>query len=532
MASYLSNITLGNLPQQLLQHIQSSSASELLQYALVVGGASVFSCVFVYIPVRFIYRVYFHPLAGVPGPRFQLISTYFSEIYWTSRENKGNFLFRLEDWHRKYGPIVRTAPNIIHFNDIDTYNQVFKVATKFPKSATLYTNPSTQGSLLNIVDFHDAHLRRSALQPYFSKQSVRKLENLINSKVSKFLDRLGSMNTINISRGFRCLACDVITTYSYEKCFEALEDAEFAPDWLLAFESMLDAPRIAVIFPPIIMFFTWLFEKLDRGTIRRISPSISAVLDFSDQCRTAVMRQKTRWDAGETDMVTIFAQLFQDDPKKGRKASTDNELAADALLTISAGMDTTGHTLTLATYHLVKNPDIQGRLLSELKTVMKHPKDDVSEETLEKLPFLQACLKESLRFAHGVPGPLPRDVPANGATIMGHYLPPGTITTTSHYFYHTNPNIFPEPLKFHPERWLAEDTRELERYFMPFSRGARVCIGLNLAWGELSLALARLIRRYEISFSDEFKDENMKWKAMFVPITKGPLLVIVKEREG
>ncbi|KAF3184244.1 hypothetical protein TWF225_008308 [Orbilia oligospora] len=530
MASYFPNITLGNLPQQLLRHIQSLSTGDLLQYALIAGGASVFSCVFVYIPVRFIYRVYFHPLAGIPGPKFQLISLYFSRIYWTTNENKGTFLFRLQGWHEKYGPIVRTAPNMVHFNDIDTYNQIFKVGTKYPKSATLYTNPTTQGSLLNITDFHEAHLRRSALQPYFSKQSVRRLEGLINSKVSKFLDRLDGMDTINISRGFRCLACDVITTYSYEKCFEALEDPAFAPDWLLAFESLLDIPPFAEIFPPLMIFLTWLFEKLDRATIRKISPSVSAVLDFTDQCGIAVRRQKSRWDAGEKDMVTIFAQLFQDDPKKGRKASTDSELGADALLTVSAGMDTLGHTLTQATYHLVKNPDIQSKLLSELKTVMKNPKDNVSEETLEHLPFLQACLKESLRFAHGVPGPLPRDVPASGATIMGHYLPPGTITSTSQYFYHTNPDIFPEPLKFNPERWLVEDTREQERYFMPFSRGARVCIGLNLAWGELSLTLARLIRRYEVNFSDEFKEENMRWKALFVPVTKGPLLVNVKER--
>ncbi|KAK6524656.1 hypothetical protein TWF281_011558 [Arthrobotrys megalospora] len=420
---------------------------------------------------------------------------------------------------------------MIHFNDIDTYNQIFKVGTKFPKSAALYTEPTTQGSVLNIVDFHQAHLRRGALQPYFSKQSVRKLEGLINSKISKFLNRLDDMDTINISRGFRCLACDVITTYSYEQCFEALEDVEFCPDWLRAFESLLDSPAVAEIFPSIIIFFTWLFEKLPRTTIRKISPSISSVLDFTDQCCTAVMRQKARWDAGETDMVTIFKQLFQDDLKKGRKASTDYELAADALLTVSAGMDTTGHALTLATYYLIKNPSIQRKLLDELKTVMKTPTADVSDETLEQLPFLQACLKESLRFSHGAPGPLPRDVPADGAIIMGHYLPAGTTTATSQYFYHTNPKVFPEPLKFNPERWLAEDTKELERYFVPFSRGARVCIGLNLAWAELSLTLARLIRRYEISFADGFKDENMEWKAMFVPITKGPLLVTVKERD-
>ncbi|KAK6540727.1 hypothetical protein TWF694_008119 [Orbilia ellipsospora] len=513
-------------------NIQDLSALEILKYAALGWLGYNAAYLVLYVPLRFVYRAYIHPLSKVPGPKFTLISVHFTRMYFALSGKQGYYPFEVEKWHKKYGPIVRTSPDIVHINDIEVYNQIFKVATKYPKSGTLYQHPSTRHSLLDITDFHEAHLRRNALQPYFSKQAVRKLESLIQSKVSKLLNRFPEMEVIDLSRAFRCLACDVITTYSYEQCFEALEHPTFRPDWLQAFEAMMQSTVVFDLFPAPFKFFGWLFENfLSREQVRKISSNMAAILDFQDTCRQAAFRQKARWDAGDTEMVTIFKQLFQDDPKKGRPAATKAELGADALLTVSAGMDTTGHTLTLATFYLVKNPDIQKRLLDELKTVMKNPTDEVTNDALEHLPYLQACLKESLRFSHGVPGPLPRDVPTNGANILGYYLPPGTITSNSHYIYHTNPAIFPDPLKFNPDRWLAQDTREQEKYWMPFSRGARICIGMNLAWAELELTLARLIRRYDISFADGFREENLRWRALFVPVTDGQLTVTMKERE-
>ncbi|EPS37549.1 hypothetical protein H072_8765 [Dactylellina haptotyla CBS 200.50] len=514
-------------------HILTLSPVELIKYAALCGSAYTLGYTFIYLPVRFLYRVYFHPLRKVPGPKMPLFSIDINKLYTTYWRGKrrGDYLDDITELHRTYGPIVRTGPTFVHIADIETYNQIFKVATKFPKSVQFYNHPSTKDSLLDVIDFHEAHLRRNALQPYFSKQSVRKLEGLIQSKVTLLLDRIHTMNRIDISRGFRCLACDVITTYSYEKSFDALEEPNFAPEWLRAFESLIESTKIQEAFPTLFAFIGWFFMNfLSRDTVRKISPPMAHVLDFQDHCHDAVMVQKRKWDNGETDMVTIFAQLFQDDPKKGRKAATEAQLASDALLTVSAGMDTTGHTLTLATFHLVKNPDIQKRLLDELKAVMKTPRSDIKEEVLEQLPFLQAVIKESLRFGHGIPGPLPRDVPSTGANLLGYDLPPGTCVMNSHYMYHTNPTVYPEPFKFNPERWLAEDTKEQEKYFMPFSRGARICVGMNLAWAELELTVARLFRRYEISFDKDFKDENMNWRALFVPVTDGPLLINVKER--
>ncbi|KAK6340542.1 hypothetical protein TWF696_008869 [Orbilia brochopaga] len=516
-------------------HILSLPPLTILGYAVAGAAASAAGFVFVYIPLRFLYRITLHPLAKVPGPKWMLVSGYASQVYWEATgDRQGTSLFAVQEWHKKYGPIVRTAVDVVHIDDIETYNQIFKVGTKFPKTARFYNHPSTRGSLLDIIDFHEVHLRRSALQPYFSKQAVRKLQGLIQGKVSRFLDRLVDAahdgTPVNLTRGFRCLACDIITSYSYEQCFDAIDDPSFSPEWLLAFESLVRTQSIQTVFPWFFSVLGYALQFLPRESARVISPAVAHMVDFLDVCRAAVLKQKQRWMVGEREIVTIFEQLFQDDPKKGRKKATDDELAAEAMLTVSAGMDTTGHALTLAAYHIMKNQDVQARLLAELKTVMPTPTSPVEEETLDHLPFLQAVIKETLRFSHGVPGPLPRDVPPSGATLLGYYLPPGTATLNSNYIYHTNETAFPDPHRWHPARWLAADTREMERYWMPFSRGARVCIGMNLAMAELTITIARMVRQLEFAPAPGFKDEDMRWISQFVAVQKGFLKVTVRER--
>ncbi|KAF3316164.1 hypothetical protein TWF173_002494 [Orbilia oligospora] len=523
--------TMSNI-QPLLDEFLSLPPSNKLLYGSI---AFLFSYIFFYIPIRFIYRLCFDPLSKIPGPKYVLLSENWNKFSWLVFPwKKGREAVTLKKWHDKYGPIVRTGPRHVSFNDIEVYNQIYKVNTKFSKSSDFYNHPSANESVVETVDIKEAHARRAAFAPYFSKTAVHKLEDLMQSKVTFFLTRIQELGTnINISRGFRCLTVDIITTYSYEESFNALSDPTFSPGWLLGFESLLDTTAIQNFAPGTVATIEYVLGNfIPRSYVSKISPMVGDVLKFTDTCSSAVLKQKFRYLSGERDMVTIFAQLFEDDEKRGRKALTDKQLIHDAISTVAAGMDTTGHALTYAIYYLVKHPEVQKRLLEELKGVIGSPRADVKEEVLGNLPFLQACIKESLRFSHGVPGPLPRDTPAGGATFLGHHLPAGTVVLNSAYTYHTNPAVFPDPFKWDPSRWLVEDTKEMQRYFMPFSRGSRICIGMNLAEAELSLALGRFVRRFEFGFMEGFQDSDMEWTSVLVPMTKGMLMIWAKEREA
>jgi cytochrome P450 len=65
---------------------------------------------------------------------------------------------------------------------------------------------------------------------------------------------------------------------------------------------------------------------------------------------------------------------------------------------------------------------------------------------------------------------------------------------------HQNASIFPEPAKFVPERWL--ESPELDNWLVAFSRGPRMCLGINLAWAELRLGLAHVFRKFDMTVAD------------------------------
>lgn len=80
--------------------------------------------------------------------------------------------------------------------------------------------------------------------------------------------------------------------------------------------------------------------------------------------------------------------------------------------------------------------------------------------------------------------------------VDGHVIPPGTEVATNAYSFMRNPDYYPEPLAFRPERWLEEEEERravMRRAFIPFSLGARSCGGQAMAYLELSLALARTL---------------------------------------
>lgn len=125
---------------------------------------------------------------------------------------------------------------------------------------------------------------------------------------------------------------------------------------------------------------------------------------------------------------------------------------------------------------------------------------------LEALPFLTAIVKEGIRLSWGTSSRLPR---LNRTPIQyGTYtIPPGTSVGMNTNDVLMDPEIFIEPEKFNPNRWLEGDgkSKALDRYFVAFARGPRSCPGLWLAYSEIYGALAAVFSRFDLELfgSDE-----------------------------
>jgi cytochrome P450 len=185
---------------------------------------------------------------------------------------------------------------------------------------------------------------------------------------------------------------------------------------------------------------------------------------------------------------------------------TIERLADEGQTVVGAGQVTTAHYLKMTSFHLIANPDILAKLKAELAEAMPNPDVLAPQSQLEQLPYLRAVVLEGFRKSYGVTHRLQRISPDAPLHFQDWVIPPGTPVGMTSIFLHDNPEKFPDPYAFKPERWLESEDR-LERYLVNFSKGTRQCLGINLAYAEIYLTLAAVFRRFEFELFDTTRED-------------------------
>lgn len=131
------------------------------------------------------------------------------------------------------------------------------------------------------------------------------------------------------------------------------------------------------------------------------------------------------------------------------------------------------------------------------------------------MPYLRACLDESMRLSPPVATDLMRTTPPEGATIDGEQIPGNTNVSIAAYTAHRDTSIFDDPESFSPNRWLAKGSDELKERlasFIPFSAGTRGCIGRNVTNLMQGTAISTLVYHYDFALTDPCWDmEFEEW---------------------
>jgi cytochrome P450 len=173
--------------------------------------------------------------------------------------------------------------------------------------------------------------------------------------------------------------------------------------------------------------------------------------------------------------------------------------------------DTTSTTLAALFFYLSRYPDARSRVTNEIRSRFSTVEDVVMGPALNTCSYLRACVNEALRLCPPVPGPLLREVPSPGAVIDGLPIPGGGYEVgTCTYSIHRNPEYFPDPHTYMPERWLASNRKEtgmkaIDRAhsaFAPFSVGSRSCIGKKLAMTEMMIIVATMLVKFDFEVAD------------------------------
>ncbi|ODM89645.1 Cytochrome P450 4V2 [Orchesella cincta] len=195
-----------------------------------------------------------------------------------------------------------------------------------------------------------------------------------------------------------------------------------------------------------------------------------------------------------------------------KKELTKEDVLHELNLFIVAGYDTTGTTSAWALHLLASHPECQEKALKELKEIFGTRKGSdlqISLEDIKRMKYLDGCIKEALRLYPVLPWLLRRtdeEIRLNDGTV----LPEGLDVPINTFLIQRDPNFFPEPDLFWPERHFPGSTSNTKA-MLPFGAGPRICPGMLFGMHELKILLAHLL----LAYSWESLDNPKKMKCVF-----------------
>lgn len=503
---------------------------------ILVSALSLLCILAVY---RLLHPIFISPLRKIPPAHWSAPISRFWILYTRRRRNENTTILAL---HQQLGPLVRLGPNEISVNCVDggirtIYGGGFEKGDWY----AVFNNYGANNIFSSLS--HGAHsARKRMLSNVYAKSTIQSSEAFHDITevllCHRMLPRLygSSGKAVEAYELFSGVAMDAITGYCFglSQSSNFIEDSEHCKRWVVDYKA-----RQAFIFwgqemPGLTAFAEawglrhWLVPQWVDVANENIA---SWVLGLCDEAEKA---HEDRDCVEARDRATVFNQL-RGMIKKVKGHKTDSPLAADERLEIAselldqvlAGFDTTGITMTYLAWQLSKpeNTEVQQALRKELREnqAMYHPVPDNDArgggggrspdfKTLDSLPILHAVVMESLRLHAAIPGCQPRVTPEGaelgppGSSVRG--LPANVRVNSYAYTLHLNEDVFPQPWKWDPRRWLDERGEvdgggEKARWFWAFGSGGRMCIGSHLAMIDMKSIVAAIWGNFETMIVDD-----------------------------
>lgn len=489
-------------------------------FTLVIGGLVAYGIGVIS------YRLWFHPLSKVPGPKLLAVT----ELPYLYQEHvQGAWARHVAGLHRQYGPIVRIAPNRLALDGSIAWPQVYahrKGKAEFSKIKGFFF-PGDEASMIQ-SNSDDHRRQRRQLAHAFSEAAMYEQEPIIAQHISKLIQKLDLFakkgESVDITRWLSFITFDIIGDLTFTDSFHCLDDSKYHSWVLTIFPSMRgQALRRFMNALPLLRPLFSLFISTRE-------------IENSDEHRKlGIAKAETRMAQGELpnkrwDFMTYMMRANQD----GEKGMHEHEIHANLSLLITAGSETTATALSGFFYYLGRNPKVYNVLADEIRGAFKS-EDDVSIRTTAPLQYLDAVIEETLRVYPPAGETPPRVSP--GDVVGGYYVPKGTQVSTCQWATFRNPNNFIDPNSFCPERWLPASHPRYERRFdgdnrdafRPFSHGPRDCIGKNLAYAEMRVIIARVLYHFDFVLDGSY-DKWQDSQAIYLVWGKGPLIVRLTPR--
>lgn len=423
-----------------------------------------------------------HPLAKYPGEFIFKIT----KIRTAYASGRGDYFKRVRDMHAKYGPVVRVAPNAVSIVDAAAVPLVLG-GNGLPKDRYYRARVP---SLIMMNGTQHAQ-RRKLWNRGLGNEALSTHSQTAAAGIEKLLAQLDKVaesgQTTDMTMWMRLYGFDFMGYFAFGKDFGLVQKGADTG----AVSAVLNSVFVADIASHLhwlgfrAAFIPGLVNKLIR--LRRFAAKL---------VEERLQRQATTLD--------LWYYLGKED-EDSKNALTKREMSLEAVLAIIAGSDTTATAMGAALYLLISNPECLAKARAEIDGLVASGQIPWTNiDSHNALPYLSACLNETLRLIPVVPTNGSRAVPigSGGRYIAGHYIPEETEVFVSPYLLHHDPRYFsPHTEEFRPERWIEPGWNTQQDAFIPFSAGPSQCVGKNLAKMEFTMVVAAIIRHYDLAFA-------------------------------
>ncbi|KAG8333214.1 hypothetical protein J6590_005969 [Homalodisca vitripennis] len=363
---------------------------------------------------------------------------------------------------------------------------------------------------------------RTKLTPTFSSGKIKGMFPILVKCTDEMINSVRKLNfessSVDCQKLFFSFGLSVISNTAFGLESDALTNNDST---FVKMAKKIVAPTIDRMISMMLMLNCEIAKKFN---IRVVPPDVSKF--FMGVVKDAI---KFREENGvnRNDYLQLLIKLKKDAAEQDCSLSfSDNELAAESFVFILAGSETTSSAMSFCLYELAMNPGVQERLHVEVDSIQ-----EITYESINDLDYLSMVVDESLRkypplgFLNRL---CSRDYPVPGTDTV---IEKGTQVFFSVLGLHNDPELFPDPERFIPERFSKENKSNIKPYsYMPFGEGPRFCIGMRFAKMSVKTGLAVLLRHYQVLPTPSTPSKIEFEPRTFTTAPSGGIWLSLKER--
>ncbi|VUC22947.1 unnamed protein product [Clonostachys rosea] len=415
--------------------------------------------------------------------------------------------------HKRLGTHVRIAPDHISILEPGVANEVYGHGANMLKAGFYDGGAGVHRNLADTRDKPEHQAKRKMLAHVFAAKTVVSFEPLLVKTMDAFMEQIDSHSKSGTKIDMRLF----LNYFTIDLFGRLLYGHELG--CLARGNDLLDAEAQngAVYKVP---FIQSLLDATIVNTVMSLMPSLLPITKplfknhpykkkGTDWENIIYHNTKKRLNAPDQD--DLFRRLLKD--SKGQATNLGiGELIAECSAMMNAGTETTTAALTNTVFLLYTHPRVLEKLRVEIDAAMPGRARPTYEEA-SKLPYLRACIEESLRVRPASSFGLPRIVPQGGRVIAGKFVEGGVTVSVPTYSLLRQEDVFENPTEYIPDRWMTADKEKkalMMQNHLPFSTGPRACIGRNIAYFEQILVIATLVKFYDFKIPPGFELETQE----------------------